>query len=184
MIIGITGTAGSGKDTAAELICSILKDNCKVWHFADPLKQMCIDYLGLTYDDLYTREGKTKFNEFWKMTNREILQKIGTDCFRNNFCKDFYCKLLEIYLKTFDKKVLIVPDVRFDNEAETIKKNNGIIIKIDRENHELTNKEIMHESEQGISEKLIDYNIDNSSTLDILLEKINIILKEYNYGEN
>ena len=54
MIFGISGKMGSGKDTVGKIIYDMLKPNCKITHFADPLKDLCINYLGLSYDDVYT----------------------------------------------------------------------------------------------------------------------------------
>ena len=77
-ILGITGKMFSGKDTVAEFVHFAFR-NSRITSFAYPMKQMMIDYFGFTYEDLYTVEGKNRYNEFWGMTNREALQKIGTE---------------------------------------------------------------------------------------------------------
>lgn len=168
MIIGISGKMGSGKDTAGQIIYDYLHPNCEITHFADPLKQFCIDYLGLKYEDLYTEQGKKEFNHFWNMTNREILQKVGTDALRNGFDKDIWVKITELKIKTKIKTNIVIPDVRFDNEAEMILKNKGIVLNIERPE----TKQDTHISEQGISHNLISINILNDGTLEELKNKV------------
>lgn len=63
-ILGITGKMFSGKDTVAEFIHFAFR-NSRITSFAYPMKQMMIDYFGFTHDDLYTVEGKKRYNEFW-----------------------------------------------------------------------------------------------------------------------
>lgn len=49
-IVGITGLAGSGKDTLAKRLKnhydSNLSDKCQILHFADRLKELCADLVG------------------------------------------------------------------------------------------------------------------------------------------
>ena len=164
MLIGLTGFAGSGKDTLYEMIKS---DGWERFAYADALKNICIDYLGLSYEDVYTQEGKVKYNEFWGMTNREILQKVGTEAFRNGFHKDTWIKIAEIKLNSFLKsgKNVIVTDVRFDNEAILIKKLGGKVFNIVREvETNLTAKELIHASESGISDNLLSSSENSSSS--------------------
>lgn len=162
MIIGISGRMGSGKDTVAEIIKRQFKEkDFDIIYFADPLKNFCIQYLGLSNEDVYTEEGKKKFNPFWNMTNREILQRVGTDALRNGFDKNVWVKIMELHLSENPQKNFIIPDVRFDNEAELINKNCGIILNIMRDS---ANKDT-HVSEKGISKEFICFNINNNKTL-------------------
>ena len=57
MIIGITGKMQNGKDTLGKII----KQNYPEYdiiHFADSLKQICVNYLGLTDYQVNTGQGK------------------------------------------------------------------------------------------------------------------------------
>lgn len=154
-LIGLAGISGSGKDTLAELV----KDQYKRMAFADSLKNICVEYLGLSHDDAYTQQGKKKFNNFWGMTNRQILQKIGTDAMRNGFHNEVWTKMLELkIIKALNQnKKVIITDCRFDNEAALVEKLGGIVMKIQRkdwENH-LNESERNHISQKGLSEKYI-----------------------------
>lgn len=160
-LIGLAGVSGSGKDTLAELV----KDEYERMAFADSLKNICIEYLGLSYDDAYTQEGKKKFNNFWGMTNREILQKIGTDAMRNGFHNEVWTKMLELkIIKSLkENKKIIITDCRFDNEAALVEKLGGIVMKIERKNMKsnLNESEKNHVSEKGLDEKYISSIILN-----------------------
>jgi len=161
-LIGLVGEAGSGKDTAADYM---VEEGWTKFAFAQALKDICIEYLGLSYDDAYTQEGKLKFNDFWGMTNREILQKVGTDAFRMGFHKDTWVKIAELKIQKMllrGEKVIIT-DCRFDNEAEMVERLGGVVMKIRRDNYQsnLTQSEKKHISEQGVDDKYISRIIMN-----------------------
>lgn len=168
-LIGLVGAAGSGKDTVAD---SLKEYGWEKFAFAKALKDMCIEYLGLSYDDAYTQEGKMKFNKFWGMTNREILQKVGTEAFRNGFHKDTWVKIAELKITKLlnEGKKIIVTDCRFDNEAELIEKLGGIVMKVERENYDtnLTSSEMTHASEKGVDNKYVARTILNDRNITLL----------------
>jgi len=168
-VVGLTGAAGCGKDTLAQELVNMGWERVA---FADALKDMCIDYLGLTHYDAYTQEGKMRFNETWGMTNREILQKVGTDAMRNGFHDEVWVKIAGIKIKNHlaEGKKVVVTDCRFDNEAELCESLGGVCVKINRPSVQsnLTQSEQKHASEAGISSKLIAFAIDNNSTIEAM----------------
>lgn len=183
-LIGLTGSMGSGKSTARDMmlqniLATAINSNqyVNLVSFAQPLKDICINYLGLTYDDVYTQEGKAKYNEFWGMTNREILQRVGTDALRNNFHPDIWIKIAELNIcrARQDKNCIatIIDDTRFNNEAELIKDMGGYVIRIERD-LELESK---HASEQGIDLQYVDSIILNHGSMDDLKHQVCNILK-------
>ena len=179
-LIGLTGKAESGKDTAADYLVN-KNENWIKTAFAKPLKDLCINYLGLTYDDVYTHDGKAKFNDFWGMTNREILQKVGTDAFRNGFHKNTWTKIMELQINKLlnEGKNVVVSDCRFDNEAELIYKLGGVVFNIERPNHNsLKDVEKSHVSENGIKKDLITASIINDSDFDTFYKRFEEELKK------
>ncbi len=60
MIIAFAGRKQSGKTTSCEFVQSLFTHKkTKIYNFADPLKQLCIDIFGLTYNQCYgTDEAK------------------------------------------------------------------------------------------------------------------------------
>ena len=139
IVIGLTGAAGSGKDTVADMLArSPGVQSTSFVPFAGALKSICVLFLGLSENDVHTQEGKMKYNQLWGMTNREILQKVGTDAMRNGFHPDVWMNIafLQIAQDLGKYDLVLVPDVRFDNEAELIKDTfAGEIWQINR-NHE------------------------------------------------
>lgn len=176
-ILGITGKMFSGKDTVAEFIHFAFR-NSRITSFAYPMKQMMIDYFGFTYDDLYTVEGKNRYNEFWGMTNREALQKIGTECFRNNFHVDTWLKTMEVNIRNDLTPIIIIPDVRFLNEAELIHALGGSILKIIRDDVVRDPNQMTHASETMIDQIPYDMLLVNDRDRVTLFETTLWLLEE------
>jgi len=164
IIIGLCGKAGSGKDTVADIITKKCFKNditCTTIHFAKALKNIAKTVFG--WDGQKDERG------------RRLLQVIGTDCARA-YDKDFWIKKWEELLYwNQDYKVLLVPDVRFENEANAIHIRNGILIKVFGRAFDL-GENANHASEAGLSKELIDYTIDNSLTIEALEEKVEFLL--------
>ena len=131
----------------------------------------------MTEEDVNTSEGKKNYNSFWGMTNREILQKIGTDAMRKGFCEDIWCKIMSLKLKP--ESFYIIPDVRFDDEAKLILDNYGIVFRVNRPGVNQIREELKHDSEKGISNNLVTYDIENNGSLEDLKEKLKEALKDY-----
>jgi hypothetical protein len=176
--IGFAGYMMAGKTTAANIFCDEAHSrelDATMLSFSDPLKRMMIDYFGFTEDDLYTQEGKTKVNPLWDMTNRECLQKMGTEAIRNGFHPDAW--VIMARLQTIGKKgIFIFDDVRFDNEVEFIK-SNGIVIRIDRPGMPLPPE---HASEQFIKDP--DFVIVNCDTLEAFKDKVATLVADIYRG--
>lgn len=154
MILGVTGGIGSGKDTFCDQAFA------KKIGFADALKETC-NYL--TGHDYTLRE--TKDMEIWPgVTGRRVLEVVGTQAMRSLNENYWIDKALE-KAKLYDN--VVIPDVRFPNEVEAIRKLGGKIIRINRPGCQRTG----HESDNW--DKLeVDYEIDNSGTLEEFHENI------------
>ena len=130
-LVGLTGLAGCGKDTLAEMVSN------KGWvrvAYADALKDMCIDYLGLSKEDVYTQEGKVKYNEFWGMTNREILQKVGTDAMRTGFHSDVWIKIAQLKIQKLLEAEIQTSILRSQNLINNDKTIEKVITESDSKN--------------------------------------------------
>lgn len=90
-----------------------------------------------------------------KFSAREFLQVLGTDWARNTVDENIWLKKVVKKAQNHEGNVAI-SDVRFDNEAECIKHSNGIIVHLTRDGQDSQDN---HESENGISEELIDHKI-------------------------
>lgn len=191
-VIGITGRMRSGKNVVADMLVEILKErqpkgyfsnyDIKVYAFADPLKECLINTFGLSRESLYTQQGKASMNYHWGMTHRQILQKFGTEAVRNNLHNDAWVFAMDNYIDNFENNtVLIIPDVRFENEARLCR-NYGHILNIERPaivTKMMKFKEkfhLVHKSEQPLSSQFIDYTIVNDSTLGELKSKVRMFV--------
>ena len=149
-IIGISGKKGSGKDTFAKLLQKQLElSTCKsvrIDSFAANLKYCCAVISGQPDYLFCNQDMKDRKAGFLNFTNRELMQKFGD--LTRSLDKDIWIKSLfnkYLYLDN-PPEYLIVSDVRFKNEAEHIKKLDGILIRIEsdrvKENYHISETEL------------------------------------------
>ena len=161
-VIGIAGPARSGKDTMANSIVEILtemKVKCKSMALAFELKRECRDFLMNTIGiDSYTE------NDDEKNIIRPLLVTWGTSV-RRKLDEDVWVKSLE---KNADpNSVIIVSDVRFENELNWVKKHGGKLIFVDRmlDNGDMVQPANEFEKENNlVLKKLADQSITWNST--------------------
>jgi hypothetical protein len=159
MIIGLTGKARSGKDTAATMILEMLPAANK-YAFADPLKEGLMAALGLTHEEVYG-ELKDTMNPLYGKTNREMLQTFGTDWARNMVNTDVWLLAAQ---RKMPKGIVVISDIRYDNEADFVREN-GLLIHVSRNNRDAIDGVEGHASEVGVAVKKGDVQIDNNDTL-------------------
>lgn len=157
----------------------------KVYHFADCLKKLSIDLFDLdpkqvygTDEDKNTKTPYSQNGQEHKMTSREFLQYFGTDVMRkikDTIWVDYTLK----QILSEQSEVAIVPDVRFPNEVEAIKKANGIVIRLTRNVYDSD-----HPCETALDSEKFDWNnfdfiIDNK---DATLSKLIKDVEELNHS--
>lgn len=174
-IIAFTGKMEAGKSTAAAAVMLSLGKNyhSECFAFAEPMKHIAEEYFYFSQASLYTTDGKTWKNPTWGMTSREFLQKFGQGM-RDLIDKDVWVKLMELRIeRTIDDKkigntltnVILIDDLRMENEASMLKDLGATIIKINRDSHVAKSKGLAnHPSEQGVPDKYIDFTINNDGT--------------------
>lgn len=164
-LIGVSGKKGSGKDTFYILFNELLfkhKINKKYENkkFADALKQVCSIIANIPIEYFYNRKYYDDVISPWNLTIREFMQKLGTDVIRNNFNQHTW--LYSLFLQYNDNSNWIITDVRFKNEFDIIKQNNGIVIRIENENLKQNDE---HISENDLDDYNFDYIIKNDKTI-------------------
>lgn len=154
-LIGLLGKKKSGKTTAAKYIAEILKPNKVLCiGFADALKEEIAQAVGQPVE--YIEQHKDNF--------RLIMQGWGTD-FKRKLVRDDYWikKVLDKLVKVPDDvHTVVIPDVRFINEAHMILGVDGVLVRIERD----TMMADFHESEtEHNSINGVKYTVQNDSTL-------------------
>ena len=139
MLIGIVGFAGSGKDTIGNILVSDF--NFRKLSFASKLK----DIVAVKYNwPRNLLEGDTKESRIFRETPDAYWSKIfnieftpryaliyeGCTLVRDMQHKDFW--MLSLFNSIDLNKNNVITDVRFLNEIEKIQENDGIIIRVKR----------------------------------------------------
>ena len=155
MLLGLTGKKGCGKSSIAR----ILRDNhgFKVLSFASPIKDM-LEAMTIDREKLEDPQLKEQVLPEFGKSPRELMQLLGTEFARDLIHPNIWIYLMEKRLGEY--KNVVIDDVRFHNEAEMIVGYDGIVVEVLRGKHLL---EDGHISEAGISKKMIDQSIMNTS---------------------
>jgi hypothetical protein len=204
MIVGFLGFIGSGKGTAGDILKEIgfVKQS-----FAGPVKDTASVMFGwprhlLEGDTEESRKFREEYDPFWskkfgyQFTPRMALQTIGTEVGRDLFDSNIWISRLEKNIE--ENKNYVITDVRFKNEMNWIRNNNGILIEIQRDQNpdwydiaiaansgsmesELLMYETgVHESEwRWISPSMIDERVHNIGSKDELKRDLIKILTFY-----
>ena len=172
-IIGIAGKAHAGKDTVANLLLSLFQVPTYIYHFADPIKQHLCDLLKV--DIRYFNDTKLKESVYKDdLTYRMLMQNTG-DSFKKIFGEEVFVNLANEYYKSINSNsILIIPDVRYEYEAEWIKSNSGIMIYVDNMNSSTTMSNSHSSESKTIDCDIIIHN-DKSQSINHLLEQVDYV---------
>lgn len=170
MIIGLNGYAKSGKDEVSYYIKN-LNPRYEIKKFSGKLKTIASILTGVDGSQFEDQLFKTKQLPGWDMTVRELLQRLGTEAIRNNLHENAWVNALFADYNQYCNWV--VTDVRFPNEAQQIKDNGGVIVRINRTGYGPINN---HPSETALDDWDFDYYIENNGTLEDLKESARILM--------
>jgi len=173
-------------DTMVNFLEKCIFPYVKLYSFADPLKRLCIDIMGLHSDQCYLTDAhKNTLTDYkWSdmptvekndpthdvdayMSAREVLQYIGTNIFR----RMYYNVWVDVTLRQVEQEqteLAVITDCRFPNEVEGIQKVGGKVIKFTR--NPLKDS---HESELALN------NLSNDK-FDFILDNAKMTIKEQN----
>lgn len=135
-IIGLTGPAGSGKDTVRDILA---KHGYYGFAFADPIREMLKPLLlacGVDLAYMTARHLKEQPMPVLGVSYRQLAQTLGTEWGRA-LAPDFWLRMAaasmtEVSISTFGPPCFVISDVRFPNEAEWIRGLGGQVWRIDR----------------------------------------------------
>ena len=138
----------------------------------------------------YTQKGSYITEQFVPMTVRDFLQKLGTDGLRDGLHENVWVNALMSdyipddvqwadgplggYEPGTEFPNWIITDTRFPNEAEAIRKKDGILIRVERPGVKPVNN---HPSEVSLDKYNFDHTIINNGSVEELAEKVKHILQ-------
>ena len=214
MLIGLNGLINSGKGAVSDYLQQ--KHDFKHLSFADSLKQAVSAIFGWEFEMLKgatpeSRQWREEVDQWWSdrlqirnLTPRWVLQQWGTELGRNSFHPDIWVASLENQI-IHSTGNFVIDDCRFKNEMNIIRKNGGILIRINRGSlpewystamMELTQlskygyesgyESIMaakypnvHISEWGWVDQPFEYEIENNGTIEELYKKVDDIVTRH-----
>lgn len=178
-LIGLTGYAGSGKDTVRGLLAG---HGYIGMAFADPIRLMLrtlFKQSGVDYGYIDSRELKESIIPQLGVSYRHLAQTLGTEWGRA-VAPDLWLRIASGYIndtisfgELWDDGVPLfaISDVRFANEAQWVRDRGGVVWRINRPQAAAVRE---HSSEEEVGRIQVDAEIDNSGSLDEL--KLNVAL--------
>jgi hypothetical protein len=172
MIIGLSGYARSGKDTVAELL--VLNYGFKRMAFADGIREALTALNPILHDGHRLNELVGMYG--WEIAKakdevRRLLQVMGTEVGRKLINEDVWVWLLFNKINTDER--IVIPDVRFPNEAKMIEQQGGEVWRINRHNHTAVND---HISEHAMDNHMFKRVVYNDGTLDDLADEVFMLM--------
>ena len=205
MIIGLVGWIGSGKNTVADILAT--QHSYKKDSFAAPLKDATANIFNwprktLEGDTDHSRHFRECVDPYWanklsikNFTPRLALQIVGTELFREHFHPKIWLDSLEHRYIAGGQKPTIITDCRFRNELAFVKQMGGFTIRVKRgddphwvemakqaqQGNDFAIQQLsdigIHASEWDHTGVLVDFIIENNSTLEQLTDKVNGVVK-------
>lgn len=190
LLIGLAGLARSGKDTAASYMAKEL--GLFTYSFAGPLKDM----LRSAFGNHFHGGDRERICKETGVSYRVMMQTLGTEWARSlhpdvwtNLAKtkwewvkggcpvDHSQSILQnVVMGALDQHSgMVISDVRFDNEAEWIRSEGGIIIHVERDSAEKVGT-AGHASEAGLTKIHGDLVVENNSTLEAYHDALDYLI--------
>jgi hypothetical protein len=169
MLIGLTGQAGAGKDTVAEMLAE--QRGGYIAAFADPLYECVSAITGMPKRRLRDRAVKETVIPWLGRSPRQMLQTLGTEWGRQAVHEDIWVRSLMERVKPLLEagRLVVVTDVRFDNEAAAVTAEGGEVWRVIRPGWKCLDEAAAgHSSEAGVSERFVTRTITNAGTIDAL----------------
>ena len=178
-IIGISGKIGSGKSTAADFLedkFNATGSRAKQVSFAYALKKVVATLCDTSFETQLSQSGKNTIDPVLGKSYGSLQQLVGTGL-RETVDPNIWIKIA-LDTPRSDTEILIIPDVRFKNEAQSIIDRGGFLIRMEGDPANIrknSNRDLNHISETDLDDwqqwNLIIYN----KSLNVLyssLEKI------------
>jgi len=163
-VIGISGYARSGKDTVAEKLAEV---GYVRGSFADAIREALYRLNPTVGEELL----KAKVDRLgWETAKaipevRELLQRFGTEVGREMFGDNIWIDYLFDSLS--DGSKIVIPDVRYPNEADAITALGGAVWRVERDGVNAING---HISDSAMNDYSFDTVVYNNGTIEELYQ--------------
>jgi hypothetical protein len=181
MLIGIIGKKRSGKDTSGDYLVN--EKNFIKYSFANPIKRGVMELFGFTEDQVFG-DAKDIIDPEWGITPRTVLQIMGTEVFQydipryipelQSIGRGFWVKRFKQWYQLNKSLNIVICDVRFQHEVDSILDMGGIVWRVERPNL-LGGDEHASEKEMDLI-KGVTTKIQNDGTLNDLYNKIDSLI--------
>ena len=147
LIIGLTGRKRHGKST----FCDFLRERL----ISDGYSVECVNFK----DPSLAMARSIGWNGKKDEKGRLLLQRLGTDVVRECIDTNYWVKRWMLSVAACGSDVILVDDVRFQNEAEAVKNFNSILVRVITPDQDIDVDN--HPSEAGINPSYVDvtYNM-------------------------
>ena len=182
-LITFSGGLGCGKSTAIEAI--------KPW--AQGQEIVLVKFAAHLYaiqEFIYGRIAPVYPKPEGFVKDRVLLQWLGTDWGRSKDL-NLWVKLWRADVEAAlarPNTIVVCDDVRFDNEAEIVKAMGGAVIRLERRDARAAAVGGVgikgHASEAGIDPQLIDYIVENNSSLGDFQDSLSTLFSELGIGRD
>lgn len=184
-IITFSGPSRCGKDFCAEKVYQILLSKglrVKKGGFSDAIKEYTAVILGISVDEVNEYKNNQKPYTLHGQTVRQILQRVGTDIFRDMVQKDYWAQTLKKKIVSLSNEidVFICTDARYQNEMDAIQSIGCKIDSIYVEGNVPNDTFRTHESEHGLDGFKFNHILDNTVHSNTL-NNINKLLEEIGF---
>lgn len=142
-ILAFGSKARQGKDSAANHIHVSCPRNTRIYSFAAALKAFCRVQHGMTIKD------------------PDLLQRVGAEMRQKD--PDIWIKVLDAQLNEECPSVALIPDCRYQNEAEWVKARGGKVVRVFRPGFVADDRDATHPSETDLDLWPFDFTIINTS---------------------
>lgn len=176
LLIGLTGRAGTGKDTVA----AYLEDQYAftVLAFADPLRDMLgalLQHVDVDGAWMVERALKEQPVHVIGASYRALAQTLGTEWGRNTVHPDLWLRIAEYRANQAlgMGSNVVITDVRFPNEAAWLRRAGGTLLRLRRDVAAIR----PHESERHIDHLAVDDDIDNNNSKGTTFDQVDRVLE-------
>jgi hypothetical protein len=171
MIVGIAGPKKSGKTTLANSLAETYGLNHL--SFAAPIRLFVASILGVPLDEL-ERIKERPISWLDGITPRTIMQRCGTEFGRNMVHPEIWVRRV-LRLASLERGA-VISDVRFQNEAQAIRRMGGVIIRVNRAG---CDPEDTHTSESPLPDSLVDFELTNNGTPEGMAAQASVLLQDH-----